>query len=1338
MSEPNGTPAPDQTIGYEPIKAASPTSPAAPDQTIGYDPARAAGAGDDPPSKPPSVFGTGSRAGGSRPGSAFGRSVPTAAGGRVAPEALVGPYEILDELGKGGMGVVYKARHIHLNRTVALKMILGGAALSETHLERFRTEAEAVAKLNHPNIVQVYDVGDHNGSPYIALELVEGGNLARKAEGKPQNPRSAAQTVETLARAIQVAHAANVVHRDLKPANVLLTLDGQPKVTDFGLAKDVAEGAAGQTHAGSILGTPSYMAPEQAAGRVHDIGPHTDVYALGAILYELLTGRPPFRGESPIATIRMVLDGEVVPPRSLIPGVPRDLDTICLKALQKPAHRRYESAEALAEDLRRYLDGEPITARPIGRPERAVKWVRRHPTTAAMIGTGVAGLVALVALGAVSYAAVTRRAHEAEEARGRAQEALDEGTRRLVRLNVANGTRHLDDRDYLGAVLWYAEALRLEPGGPDRERMHRIRLKAVTDRCPKLTQVWLHEAAMTAAGFDATGRLAITAADDGLARVWDTRTGQPAGPPLEHGGPVKFAVLAPDGAAAATAGRDGTLKVWDVRSGKVTFSTGLAVQYTGLAYTPDGSRLAASGAAGRVRVWDPAAGKEVSTIVAGQFADRTCGLAFSPDGARYVTGSSDGTARVFDTATSQPAGPLLKHGGPVRGVAFAPDGKRVATASADGTAQLWDPAGGQPLLANPPRHGDEVLAVRFSPDGRRLVTASADRTAQVWDADTGLPVGRPAQHASGVLVAEFGPDGRRVLTASDDNTTRVWDARTGAPVTPPIRSNATPVTAAFSPDGYRVLIAAQNRVTKLWDLIPPAGDDAGPGAGIPATVGETGVQAVASPDRKFVVTFGGGQAVRVRRAADYEPVTPPLRTGAATTAAGFGPDGKRVATGDMDGNVMLWDAADGKPLWANPGRHAARVLTVAFAPDGAVVATGSEDNSARVWDAATGAPRVPPIRVGASVHRVEFGAGGAALFTPLPDGTGRVWDAATGQPLTPPVPAAGDWQAALTPDPRPVETLGAMGRVFSALRLDAAGGLDPFEAADLREEWVKLKAAAPGDFSTAPAAVADWRRRQASDAEAAGQWFAAAWNLDRLLADAPDDPDLRRRRAVAAAKLGDWRRAADDAGRAVRVEPTNPENWYQRGVALGQLGVWDRAAADFARAVRLRDDPHGAVGLAAKVRLEAGDVAGYRRACRELIAAPPDDPVGARLAAWACVLSPESGVDVAAVLRLAEAGLKPNPADPAAATTHAAALLRAGRTDDAVGKLKYLCTADEDRPAAWLFYALALAKQGKAADASAWRAKAEAWLAKARQPGAVPSSWDQRAEAVILLREVRP
>ena len=286
----------------------------------------------------------------------------------------VSGYEIEAVLGRGGMGIVFRARHLRLNRLVALKMLLGGTYAGPHERARFQREAEAVAGLRHENVVRVYDVGDHEGRPYFTMELVEGGSLAQKLAGAPQPAREAARMVATVAGAVGAAHQGGVVHRDLKPANVLLTADGTAKVSDFGLARRL-EGGTALTQSGVVMGTPSYMAPEQARGQAQASGPAVDVYALGAILYELLTGRPPFRGETAAATLQEVITRDPVPPSRLNARVPRDLETICLKCLEKDPRRRYSSAQALADDLRRCLAGEPIVARPVGAAERA--WIGR-------------------------------------------------------------------------------------------------------------------------------------------------------------------------------------------------------------------------------------------------------------------------------------------------------------------------------------------------------------------------------------------------------------------------------------------------------------------------------------------------------------------------------------------------------------------------------------------------------------------------------------------------------------------------------------------------------------------------------------------------------------------------------------------------------------------------------------------------------------------------------------------------------------------------------------------------------------------------------------------------
>jgi formylglycine-generating enzyme required for sulfatase activity len=330
----------------------------------------------------------------------------------AAPVSIPG-YVIEGVLGHGGMGVVYKARHLVLKRTVALKMVLAGGHAGPRALARFRTEAEAVARLQHPNIVQIHEVGAADGHPYCALEFVAGGNLAGKLAGKPLPARAAAELVQTLARAMQLAHSRNVVHRDLKPANILLADDGTPKITDFGLARQL-DSDSGQTQTGAVVGTPSYMAPEQASGGSHEAGPAADVYALGAILYTCLTGRPPFKGKTVVETLDQVRTQEPVPPSRLQASVPLDLETVCLKCLHKEPEKRYASAAELADDLVRYLGGEPIQARPVGAVERFLKWVKRNPV---VTGAAAAVVLALAVGTTVSYV----KYRDAEEQRAIAE-----------------------------------------------------------------------------------------------------------------------------------------------------------------------------------------------------------------------------------------------------------------------------------------------------------------------------------------------------------------------------------------------------------------------------------------------------------------------------------------------------------------------------------------------------------------------------------------------------------------------------------------------------------------------------------------------------------------------------------------------------------------------------------------------------------------------------------------------------------------------------------------------------------------------------------------------------
>ena len=795
-----------------------------------------------------------------------------------ADRCSVAGYEILGELGRGGMGVVYKARHLKLNRTVALKMILAGGHAGAAELDRFRTEAEAVARLDHPGIVQIYEIGENDGLPYFSLEFCPGGSLENKLDGAPMRHREAAELVETLAGAMQAAHRQQIIHRDLKPANVLMTTDGKPKITDFGLAKKLGE--QGQTQSGSIMGTPSYMAPEQAASS-KDIGPPADIYALGAILYDLLTGRPPFIGATPMDTILQVISEEPVPPRQLQSQVPRDLETICLKCLAKVPEKRYPTAEALASDLRRLLNHEPIEARPAGAGERLVKWVRRRPTLAALIAACILIAITLVGGGVWSYSALAAaakseaaRATEAENAEGRAKEAL-------IRSHVNTGMNWADEGYLFYSLPWLAEALRHEKTqGTDQEISGRIRLGTVLKGCPATTQLWFHEGPVTDLAFSPDGARIVTSSRR-MARIWDVKSGDQIGSALTHDDVINRVAFSPDGKYIMTASEDKTARIWPTESGKphVLPHRGPVMH---ACFSPD-SRQAVTGSSDHTaQVWDVATGKPVGPPL--KHDDAVTGVAFSPDGLRVLTGSTDKTAQIWDAMTGKPVGPPFRHSGEVSAVAYGPDGAQVATASTDG-ARLWDAKTAQQLHLLVDKPGP-VRLVAFSPYGRRLVTTSRNR-ARVWNTDTGEPLPFTIKQRSTIYGAVFSADGRQLATGGDDNIAQVSDVATGALLVPPLPHSCSVTRVALSPDG------------------------------------------------RFVATACDDGLVRMR----LTHVPPPclvLRHEAEVKHVAFRGGGRHILTADKGNGIHLWDTETGKALssWKSEQRAGFRGVQPRRALDG--------------------------------------------------------------------------------------------------------------------------------------------------------------------------------------------------------------------------------------------------------------------------------------------------------------------------------------------------------------------------------------------------------------------
>jgi WD40 repeat protein/tRNA A-37 threonylcarbamoyl transferase component Bud32 len=977
------------------------------------------------------------------------------------------------------MGVVYKALDLRLKRVVALKMILNGTASSQADTTRFLNEAETIARLQHPNLVQIYDVGVYEGRPYFALEFVDGPNLGVYLHGEPLSPREAAELVQTLAHAVHAVHSRGIVHRDLKPANILLqsettinTKQGTaedighaekkeqearlipnqgesgnsssasrdshlfrgfyPKLTDFGLAKKL-DSTTGQTATGDILGTPLYMAPEQAAGKTREIGTPVDIYALGTILYELLTGKPPFWGETGWEVVQQVISAEAVPPSRRQGKVPRDLETICLKCLEKEPRKRYASADALAEDLRRFLAGEPILARPVGPMQRLIKWGRRRPALASLALVSVLATVALGVGGVLHNLELQAALKEAHD-RG------EEGRQRLVRLHVARGVQQMDQGDWLGALVWLTEALRLDQGEPAREELHRLRLGALLSQCPNLAALWFHDGPVQHACFSADGGRTLTVSDDGTARVWDVQTGHPATPPLRHTAALVYGEFSRDGRRVVTMTATGDAQVWDAKSGKaITPVLSHGTRGTLAAFSPDGEALATLSHDNVVRLWDAGTGKPLQVTFV--HAKTVHWFVFSPDGTHLASACQDGAAHLWDLKNGKETVAPLQHGSPVRKVAFSPDGRRVLTVGADCKVRQWDATRGTELC-QPLKHFQNVNHAAFSPDGRWIVTASDDKRARLWNAGTGELRGPTLKHPADVNIGSFSPDGRWVVTACDDNTTRLWEADNSEPVPPWLLHHGTVHQATFSPDGRYLLTASCDCTARLWDLQrvlerstlhldERAEGKLRPDPAAPRLNDPERLQAK-SPDGQLIVKVEGKNTARVWKADGAEAITPPLRHGSMVLWVCFSPDGRTVATASDDNTTRLWDAQTGR-LLLSPLQHESSINHVAFSPDGRLVLTSARDGTARVWSTRTGEALTHPLQHPRAVIRGKFDADGRRIQTTDAANVTITWD--------------------LRCDDRPVEELLRLARCLAGCQIDAERGSLPVEVGQLRALW---------------------------------------------------------------------------------------------------------------------------------------------------------------------------------------------------------------------------------------------------------------------------------------------
>ncbi len=1287
------------------------------------------------------------------------RTSPSSAEVLGPSTGLVAGYEILGVLGRGGMGVVYKARQVQLGRLVALKMILAGAHAGSSDRDRFRTEAEAIARLQHANIVQVHEIGEHEGKPFFSLEFCSGGSLDRKLNGTPLPAQEAARLLETLARAMQAAHSQSVIHRDLKPANVLLAADGTPKITDFGLAKKLDD--VGQTASGAIMGTPSYMAPEQANGS-KQIGPAADVYALGAILYECLTGRPPFKAATPLDTILQVAMDEPVPPSQLQPKTPRDLETICLKCLHKEAGKRYASAAELADELGRFVRGEPIEARPAGWAERGWKWAKRRPTAAALTLVSVLALLVLLVGGLWFNARLTEQRNEATEQRNEAlrqkktaeeqKDLADERARAEAKAKLeAQGERNraeeqkklAEEKSKLAQektklaetekaraetqlrraewALYAAQLARAQSAFENNDAALALRL---LEECQWDLRGWEHRYLwtrlsskatfvghtdeVTGVAFSPDGRRILTGSQDKTAKVWDAATGQELFALKGHINGVSSVAFSPDGRRILTGSWDKTAKVWDADKGQELFALkGHINGVSSVAFSPDGRRLLTGSQDGTAKVWDADKGQELFSLKG--HTDQVFSVAFSRDGRRILTGSNDNTAKVWDADKGTELFSLKGHTGSVTSVAFSPDGRRLLTGSQDQTAKVWDADKGQELFSLK-GHTGSVTSVAFSPDGQRLLTGSGEQ-AKVWDADKGQELFSLKGHRSWVLSVAFSPDGRRILTGSQDQTAKVWDAAKGQKI---FSLKGPFFGVAFSPDGRRILTGSREQA-KVWDA--ETGQEL-----LSLTGHKRLVLSVAfSPDGRRLLTGSSDDSAKVWDAETGQELFSLKGHKHWVTSVAFSPDGRRLLTGSQDQTAKVWDADKGQELFSLKG-HTDHVLSAAFSPDGRRILTGSQDQTAKVWDAANGEELFSLKGHTYRVNSVAFSRDGRRILTGSQDQTARVWDAETGQELFS-LKEAGD-PVAFSPDDRRILTgsFDHTGKVWEAgkgqelfslkghvngvnsmafspdgRRILTAGWDNTAKVwdADKSQEVLTLKGHTYWGVSSV-AFSPDGRRLFVQDRQ--GKILAWDTTTGHLL---PDPPTLMPADAALQATSPDGRllvRIQNDAPVVERLTD-RPRDEHPDRAALERLARFDPDfhTARLAEAESAHDDFAAAFHLRwlAAAPLSEADAAQWEQQARQ------------------------------AVLRQRNA---------LTLHRHGVALYRAGKHEQAAQVLaeSLKVQGQEGLPDTWLFQALAAKKQGQHAEARTLLARFEAWHQKQTF-----TDWRQRTLYQLLLAEAR-
>jgi len=1143
----------------------------------------------------------------------------------AGPNRFFGDYELLGELGRGGMGIVYRARQLSLNRVVALKLIAPEQLASPKVLERFRAEAEVAARLDHPHIVPIFESGTVDGCYYLSLKLIEGHSLAQQiadfqllASGSRFRSRHSAHSQGTarqlqiarlilaVADAVHYAHQRGILHRDLKPGNIIIDSAGLPHVTDFGLAKRV-ESDTSLTLSGEVLGTPAYMAPEQATAKAGQTTTAADIYSLGAILFELLTGQPPFRRETPMETLHAVVHDEPIAPRVLNRAVPRDLETICLKCLEKQPARRYTSARALAEDLRRFVGGEPVLARPLGTPAKIWRWCRRKPALAASLAL----LNLALALG---LSGVLWQWHSAKQKAFIARQ-------NLYAADIGAIQRALEQDNRRQAL----DLLRRQIPKPGETDLRGFEWRYLWQQCQsdELFSLPGHNAPARSVAFSPDGRSLVTAtlavsSIQGAAAVtiWDLASRKAKANLSGYTTSVCSVSYSPNGEFLATACQT-EVQIWDARTlQKLRSLPGSRIVAR---FSPSGEYLLTASTNGLLlwatAKWELAGSLDLSKSWKADTWD--CRLDFSPDGTRVAVPTEAGV-KVYSVPALKEGAAFPAHLPFIRFASFSPDGRTLATATAhDWTVELWDvPGQKEPRLL--PGHSDMVGEAAFSPDGKKLVTCSSDQTLRLWDVARGKLIRVFRGHAEEVYDVAFSPDGKLLASVGKDGSVKIWDASaTTAPdltlgnnLLPlgfdsegnfvaytvangslthldlasqqPVRaerflgrkerahSNSWFLFGNLFRDGRTLALPVQfvetnkppQRWLELWDLTHQKF--------VCSLEGDPG-RVLFSPSQQLLATCTSNQTVSLWRIPNGTRVA--VITNALAPAA-FSADGTLLATPRANiAGMDVWDVTGGtaRPvLMVGPSGAG-----VQFSPDSRKVAFSSSDDSLiRVWAIPSG--RLVATLTGhkRAMIMLSFSPDGRTLASLADDRTLIFWQVATGRELMRlpmPVEDVQGHELAFSPD----------GRSLAAWRYDPRGMLTRVWFAPTLAE---IAVAEGQDHRPLAHDAVTWHAVSTA-LEKRGRLPEAVAALHEVIQKSADQPDLDglrksalRRRAQLLLQLGRPGEATTDNLEALDLQPrdskTPPQSIDLSPYYNGTLD-WNSLVSEIPRQAFLTELPRG-------------------------------------------------------------------------------------------------------------------------------------------------------------------